>query len=507
MSDNSTIEWTDATWNVVTGCTKVSPGCDNCYAETFAERWRGTPGHHFENGFDLTLRPERMDLPLKWRKPKRIFVNSMSDLFHKDVPDEFVARVWQVMGATPQHTYQILTKRHARMKAWTNRWYSGEIPEPYDVRSIPGYEGYAVTTHGEVLGKRSDTRGGMKQEAGEQGHLRVMLYRDGQRPGKRELVHRLVLTAFVRPPHAGEQACHRNGDPSDNRLSNLYWGRQEDNWRDRLAHGNGRSYHKLSESQVTEIRQRHDGGQSAYSMAKDYGVSDTQIRNIVLNRQWATAHLVKVPNPAPARVVLDNCWLGVSVEDQKRADLRIPALLDTPAAVRWLSAEPLLGPIDLHGPLDRHGHRPRLTYWLDGRPGWGEEETTPTGLIMQSPTVGPRIDWVVVGGESGPGARPMHPAWARSIRDQCVEAGVAFHFKQHGAWIRRADAHEWLDPWTSSRVRWVAPDGATYPHGDFNGSDEHRRWAQVQRVGKKAAGRELDGRVWDEFPTTRTAVA
>ena len=87
MSDTSKIEWTDATWNPVTGCTKVSPGCDHCYAETFAERWRGTPGHHFENGFDVTLRPERLDQPLHWKRPRRIFVNSMSDLFHEAVPD------------------------------------------------------------------------------------------------------------------------------------------------------------------------------------------------------------------------------------------------------------------------------------------------------------------------------------------------------------------------------------------------------------------------------------
>lgn len=115
MSLNSAIEWTDATWNPVTGCTEVSPGCDNCYARTFAERWRGIPGHHYEQGFDLRLWEDRLEYPFKWKKPRRIFVNSMSDLFHKDVPNDFVLKVFEVMKKADWHTYQILTKRPARL--------------------------------------------------------------------------------------------------------------------------------------------------------------------------------------------------------------------------------------------------------------------------------------------------------------------------------------------------------------------------------------------------------
>lgn len=115
MSDNSTIEWTDATWNPVTGCTQVSPGCDHCYALTFAERFRGVPGHPYEQGFDLKLWPERLRLPLTWRKPRRIFVNSMSDLFHKDIPDEYIRQVFDVMVKANWHVYQVLTKRSARL--------------------------------------------------------------------------------------------------------------------------------------------------------------------------------------------------------------------------------------------------------------------------------------------------------------------------------------------------------------------------------------------------------
>ena len=243
MNATSKIEWTDATWNPVTGCTKVSPGCDHCYAETFAERWRGIPGHPYEQGFELKLWPDRLALPGRWAKPRRVFVNSMSDLFHVDVPREYIAEVFDVMLTNSQHTYQVLTKRAERMERVV-RWYAG--------------------------------------------------------------------------------------------LGDAYSGRA------------GRSV-----------------------------------------------------------------WLGVSVESPTYYS-RIRHLQRTPAAVRFLSCEPLLAPL------------PDLP--LDG------------------------IHWVIVGGESGPGSRPMHPDWVRDIRDQCQRAGVAFFFKQWGG------------------------------------------------VRKKATGRELDGRTWDEMP-------
>lgn len=115
MAMSSKIEWTEATWNPVTGCDKVSPGCAHCYAETFAERWRGVPGHPYEQGFDLRLWPERLDLPLRWKKPRMIFVNSMSDLFHERVPDAFIEEVFEVMRRAKHHTFQVLTKRHERL--------------------------------------------------------------------------------------------------------------------------------------------------------------------------------------------------------------------------------------------------------------------------------------------------------------------------------------------------------------------------------------------------------
>jgi protein gp37 len=141
MADGSRIEWTQATWNPVTGCSKVSPGCAHCYAETFAERWRGTPGHPYEQGFDLRLWPERLHQPLKWKRPRLIFTNSMSDLFHEDVPDEFIGQVFEVMVEAKQHVFQVLTKRHKRLAElapqlpWpTNVWMGVSIENKRWVR-------------------------------------------------------------------------------------------------------------------------------------------------------------------------------------------------------------------------------------------------------------------------------------------------------------------------------------------------------------------------------------
>ena len=242
MSDHSAIEWTDATWNPVRGCTKISPGCTHCYAETFAERFRGVPGHPYERGFDLRLVPEKLFEPIQWRRPRMIFVNSMSDLFHKDVPDDYVVAVTKVMKVATWHTFQVLTKRSERL-------------------------------------------------------------------------------------------------------------------RDLLAT-------KLS-----------------------FAAAEPHI------------------------------WWGVSVENQKHGLPRIAHLQAAPAAVRFLSIEPLLEDLG--------------TFALEG------------------------IAWVIVGGESGPGARPMQPAWVRGIRSQCRRARIPFFFKQ-----------------------WGGPR-------------------------KSIAGRSLDGRTYDEIPTLR----
>ncbi|MFE6412615.1 DUF5131 family protein [Streptomyces sp. NPDC057837] len=335
MADTSKIEWTDATWNVVTGCEKVSPGCDNCYAETFAERWRGTPGHHFETGFDLTLRPERMNLPLTWKKPRKVFVNSMSDLFHKDIPDEYIARTFAVMALTPQHTYQVLTKRHGRMRSLLN----------------------------------------------------------------------------------DRCTCSNGHTPGVHLRSAMAWA--------------------VSKANPNRIPGAPDDAEQQ-----------------VWNAPWP----------------LTNLWLGVSVENQIWAERRIPALLETPAAIRFLSCEPLLGPVNLtdinsvnvlRG--DDTGYENGL-HWVDG----------------------PTINWVIVGGESGPGARPMSPDWARSLRDQCAAADVPYLFKQWGEYAP-----------TGYMAIGARQKGCLFVGDPID--DLGHRW-EMRRVGKGNAGRELDGRTHDAFP-------
>lgn len=218
MAHDTRIEWTETTWNPVTGCTKISPGCDRCYAARFSERFRGVPGHPFQNGFDLTLRPERLEQPLRWRRPRKVFVNSMSDLFHKEVPTAFVDRVFDTMERADWHQFQVLTKRSSLMRDYLEDRYARRAP--------------------------------------------------------------------------------------------------------------------------------------------------------------------------PAHI-----WLGVSVEDRGRVS-RIRHLAAARAAVRFLSVEPLIGPL---GRIDLAG-----------------------------------IHWVIVGGESGPGARPMQEGWVREVMDQCLAEDVPFFFKQWG---------------------------------------------------------------------------
>ena len=326
MSDKTAIEWTDATWNPIRGCSRVSDGCRHCYAETVANRFKGE-GQPYEgliakggqwNGKIVEI-DDLIDQPLRWRRPRRIFVNSMSDLFHENVPDDTIDRIFAVMAVAERHTFQVLTKRPERMRSYLSQDRRREWAD------------WAV---------------------------------------------------------------------------NLWGGVDSDALHDAI-------------------------------MADDK--------------------------------VLPNVWLGVSVEHQKAADERIPHLLATPAAVRWISAEPLLGPVD----LDCWPETGCSRNWLDEEGG---------------------IDWVVVGGESGPHARPMHPEWARSLRDQCAAAGVPFLFKQWGEWAPTIHAYD-TDP-----SRLLLPDGTAYTP---ERGDEFEKAVTVRRVGKKSAGRLLDGVQHDGYPEAR----
>ena len=335
MGDKTKIEWSDATWNPVTGCDRCSAGCDFCYALPAAARLKAMGQANYQKdgdprtsgpGFGVTCHPHMLDIPLRWKKPRRIFVNSMSDLFHPDVPSDFIAQVFAVMACAPQHTFQILTKRPQRMEDLLRHDYVAE-------------EGRAFTT----------------------------------------IVHDVIE----------EQLGHREA---------CY-----DTW------------------------------------------------------------------PLP------NVWLGVSIENDTYS-WRANYLRNTPAAVRFISAEPLLGPLPS---LDLTG-----------------------------------IDWLIVGGESGPSARPMHPAWVRILRDRCDCTGgtdcradnhrhgcfrsgfddehTAFFFKQWGEW-------QGFQP-DQYPVGVELAAGTGKVHKDWKRPDGTRDGFTSVCVGKKAAGRELDGRTWNEMP-------
>jgi protein gp37 len=329
MSDGSQIEWTDATWNPVTGCTKVSPGCAHCYIERTPafrinhRRFESQPkrepreiivpagditeafqyGPRREMATDLRLHEDRLNQPYGWKKPRRIFVNSLSDLFHEDIPDTFLARIWMTMANTPWHTYQILTKRPERMRAWAKRWadLAGESNEPQLVRG---------------------------PEATRAAH-----------PSGRGQIFADYLEGLGTPPPGAAY-------PTFDWMEGPRW--------------------------------------------------------------WWPEYL-------------PNVWLGVTAENQRWADERIPILLDTPAEVRFVSVEPMLGPVDLTD-----------IRWPAARPRFPETDDLSDARTVLRVVGGTKLDWVIVGGESGPKHRPFKVEWGRSVVKQCAAAGVACFVKQLG---------------------------------------------------------------------------
>ena len=334
------IEWTEYSWNPVTGCTPISEGCQNCYAKRMANRLRGRCGYPADDPFKVTMHEDRLGEPLRWKKPRRVFVCSMGDLFHPDVPFDYITQVFDVMCSwrwpnkeaerigdeslleDPGHTYMVLTKRPERVQDW------------------------------------------------------------------------------------------------------LQW---------------------LSE----------------------YWPGDSPV-NVNLS---AEGHFGR------------HIWFGVTVENQQRADERIPILLQIPAAVRFVSVEPMLGLVDLAST----GALGCTCPPLEGDDGQIEERCSGQCVFYKNAADKmKRINWVICGGETGPGARPMHPDWVRSLRDQCQAAGVPFFFKQWGEYCSPSQ---------------MPPD--TFREWDIQHGteiwDDEPRW----RVGKKKAGRILDGETWDEMPEGR----
>jgi protein gp37 len=375
----------------------------------------------------VELVEDRLTLPLKWRNPARIFVSSTSDLFHEKLPDAWIDRVFAVMALAPQHTFQCLTKRSKRMREYCSDENTpfriaqaidamqGDDVGPEEIRPISGYPGYFASSLGVIYTEHRGPRRAMKPDVGEQGHSRVQLHREGAgRYGDRLLVHRVILETFVgQAPMLETQGRHLDRNPQNNAARNLQWGDQPSNWQDSKRHGTHRRYSKLTQSDANAIRQRHAAGETGEALAREFDISATQIRNIASGRQWNVEPPISWP--------LENCWLGVSCEDQTRADERIPDLLATPAAVRFISAEPLLGRIDFK------------SCWLSRMTLCGHCPSSDEGTPITCECANERLDQIIVGGESGPCARPMQVEWARSIVKQCQAARVSVFVKQMGA--------------------------------------------------------------------------
>lgn len=384
MASKTSIEWTrgkdgsaGATWNPITGCSIVSPGCTHCYAMKLAG---GRLKHHPSrkgltkmtkagpvwNG-TVRFNESWLTQPLEWKQPRMIFVCAHGDLFHEDVPDEWIDKVLAVMALSPQHTFQVLTKRSDRM-----RRYFAPI-------------GCVNCGDGQLDGRCCDEPYVLRGDAASEG------------------------------------------------------------FRDALIEGQAQAlYAKLHPEETAE------------------SISMT----------------LAVHAPLP------NVWLGVSAERQQEADARIPDLLATPAAVRFVSLEPLLGPIDLSAvPITV------APGFFGGALNWHHRGKYHEDEGIHYPT----LDWIIVGGESGNGARPMHPDWVRSLRDQCAAAGKLdrFFFKQFGAWapgenVERqkgtvATAHWFGNNWSFSTENLANHEGHVDDQPD------------LYRIGKKAAGRHLDG--------------
>lgn len=361
MTDNAQGRWWDVTWNPATGCSPISLGCQNCWARRMAKRLRGRCGYPDDEPFRVTLHPDRLEQPLHWRKPRRIFVADMGDLFHNEVPIRFIDAVFGVMARARQHTFLVLTKRPKRMCNY--------------------------------------------------------------------------LTGTSASCRAGSMAAAARSIPGQPRLGD------------------------------------HDYCELAgYIEEQPY---------------------------------LPNVSLGVTAENQQTVDERIPILLSCPAAVRFVSCEPLLGPIDLSPYLRERGGG-----------------NFPIGLPRQQPKLReschqPALSWTIVGGETGPGARPMHPQWARSIRDQCAAARAPLFFKGWGEYLPLAACDDgtimrFRDRYGYGRcspelIRYGYADGRGFsPAGDGRPHDDGSRDGPIMlRVGRKKAGRLLDGREHNEIPEVR----
>lgn len=440
MADHTRIEWTDATWNPITGCSVVSAGCKHCYAMKLA----GTRLAHHPSRAGLTIDTAAgpvwtgevrfneawLDQPLRWRRPRRIFVCAHGDLFHEAVPDEWICAVFAVMAASPQHTFQVLTKRPARAVRWFQRMADRNTAQGYLHECLKGRMGYD----------------------------------NAARPA-------INLTAWPLP-NVWLGVSVENQAAADERIPLLLQCPAAVRW-------------ISAEPLLAPVDLRRWGDAAAAAPSPDVPKTWAAYtwpewipatERALIERFWSESH-----GRSPVEWIRDNA-LQMMPATGARVGLR-------PDGDRWNRVVPARSPeATMHGRYVHRWNNIGVVVADSGEvvkcssscgPGWLSKWLQPNGSYRHE------LHWVVVGGESGAGARPMHPAWARSLRDQCAAAGVAFLFKQWGEWIEGMCRPDWEG---------LANDGT------LRVDDERLDVVPMSRVGKSSAGRILDGEVHDAYP-------
>lgn len=488
MADNTAIEWADRTWNPLLGCSRVSPGCDGCYAITTATIRAGNPHPKVAAAFAglterqggrldwtgrINLLPDRMDQPLGWKKPSKIFVNSQSDLFHKDVPLAFIEQVFAVMARTPQHTYQLLTKRHARM--------SSILRKPTFRDSV------AAIVGADIEWPLPNLWLGVSVEDQHWADIRIPALLDTPAAVRwlscEPLLGPINLSSWIGDtdgrPAVSRGGCARSGEI----------GRVADRQSGSSMAGGGPARQPLD----TRDEGHPLRTQASRELDRQVPTSTGHVQLDEIPRDGSPTGVVALRGADSA---------GPHGEPQERNLVGQPPVelgASYPLGAGHTRPDGAVArPIEsvrdaeLDGSVD-FGSGSGDSGTASGRGAAADVGERVRGALpahISDRARGASISWIVVGGESGPKARPMQTQWARDLRDQCVAAGVPFFFKQHGEWV--APSQMPADTFMDWDIK--------------NGTDAFDRDAPW-RMGKKRAGRLLDGREWNEYPADRAAVA
>lgn len=428
------IEWTDERWNPVTGCSLISEGCQNCYAKRMANRLRGRYGYPEDDPFQVTLHPDRLELPFQWKKPKRIFVNSMGDLFHEDVPFEFIDRVFAVISIANNHRYQLLTKRPQRMLEYLSTAFDRVFSLVYSVnyeqrRETAEIKPVRNRNQWKNLEDRQTTREGGEARGGLLSRCQSKPLSEGARriPNERRLSFGDGDYQWNKNSDGGTPSCMdretRNHPGEINNQSQEWHKRRQSPGKSRTSNiqRTTATCPRCSEGKTSPSNREQASQNPSLRSGCDRNASTTHgwyhgerhCKNVRHDTKGDKRNSQQENLETHLEWPLPNVWLGVTAENQETADERIPILFECPAAVRFVSVEPCIGPIDFTNLY----HKTSFSYYQVLK-------------TIDRPGGRPALDWIVVGAETGPGARPMDPKWARNIRDQCKAANVPFFMKK-----------------------------------------------------------------------------